>query len=895
MLAATDDAARDDGLLVKTTLVGVSVFLLAYASLSALRQTEQLAVVWPANAVILAVLLRSRRSSWPAILTAGLIGNLAGKFLFDRSLSPGVLLPVANALEVFLCASFTRRFAGEDIDLSRPRHLGIFVVFAGLAAPAASAVASATILLLWGGSPWLASFVKWWVTDALGLLIVTPALLALTPQGVRDLWAQVRTGRGALSIAALAVTWAMVFGQTRFDVIFLAPMALIFVAFELHLTGAAIALLANAAIATALTVFGVPAAGQASLGRDGRIVLLQAFLAAMTLLVLPVAAALANRVRLGDALRRKQAETATALERLGDSEARYRMLTERTVDLIVRYDLNGVIEYMSPSVRQYGFEPEELIGRTAAELLHPDDVADASARFAMLADDQPLPSGADNVFRSRRADGSWAWMEANPSPVRNETGKVVGAVSVLRDITQRVVMEEELRRRTVEAERVAGELSRTNWALSAYAKALSAISHFDSLDTVASAICSAIVEQDEYVLAAVGRAEVRPGLPIVFIAGDGPAVEYLDGLELSWSPKTPGGLGPTGRAVREFMPILVADSLAEDSLGPWRERAASFGIRSSVTVPFRSGENAVGVLSIYARVVGAFGARELELFFSLGRELGLAVSMGEARERMEALEAARRAAEQTALSAQLDLVRAGRILSVAEVTTSIAHEVNQPIAAILANAETALNWIGKPTPNLDGAKAAMQRVIRDAERAGDTVKRVRRMISKEAPQFSPCGLNQLVEETLGAMDHEIRLSGVELRRRLSPQSPLVQVDKVQIEQVLVNLISNSLEAMRKDAHGPGERLLVVRTGLADPNNALVAVEDSGAGFSAAIEEKMFEHFFTTKDGGVGLGLALCRAIVQGHGGRIWAEPREGGGAVFQFTLPLISACWEANG
>ena len=291
-----------------------------------------------------------------------------------------------------------------------------------------------------------------------------------------------------------------------------------------------------------------------------------------------------------------------------------------------------------------------------------------------------------------------------------------------------------------------------------------------------------------------------------------------------------------------------------------------------MSVPFRSGQNAMGVLIIYARAPNAFGPRELELFFNLGRELGLAVSMSEARERMAALELARHAAEQAALSAQLDLVRAGRILSVAEVTTSIAHEVNQPITAILANAESALNWIDRSPPDLGPARAAIKRVVRDAERAGETVNRVRRLISKEAPQPSPCSLNAIVEATLAVMEPEVRSGAVELDLRLASPSPQVEVDKVQIEQVLVNLITNSLDAMRKGRQDGGARRMVVRTGLADADTALVAIEDNGDGFDSAIREKMFEHFFTTKNGGVGLGLALCAAIVQSHGGRIWATP-----------------------
>ena len=430
------------------------------------------------------------------------------------------------------------------------------------------------------------------------------------------------------------------------------------------------------------------------------------------------------------------------------------------------------------------------------------------------------------------------------------------------------------------------EVARLNWALSAYAKALSAIFHFDSFDQITASICAAIAEQDEYVLAAVGLAENGPGRPIRSVAGAGPAIGYLDGLHISWAEDTPYGQGPAGRAIREFKPIVLTDCLDDPIFAPWSERARQFGIRSSVTVPFRSGDDSSGYLVIYAKVPDAFGGRELDLFFNLAKELGFASTMIESQRRIEALEAARREAEAAARTAHLNLIRASRILSVSEVTTSIAHEVNQPVAAILANAETALNWISKSPPNLDAASQALRRVIRDAERAGETIKRVRRLIAKQTPDLALCPLNEIVEEALAVMDHEIALSGVKLRKKLSQPSPRVRADKIQLEQVLVNLISNSLDAMKSLSGGPKQRRLQIHTGMADPDNALVTIEDNGVGFDAAMQKRLFEHFVTTKEGGVGLGLPLSRAIIREHGGDIWAISPHNHGAIFQFTIPV---------
>lgn len=430
------------------------------------------------------------------------------------------------------------------------------------------------------------------------------------------------------------------------------------------------------------------------------------------------------------------------------------------------------------------------------------------------------------------------------------------------------------------------EVSRLNWALSAYAKALSAVFHFDSLDQITASICAAIVEQDEYVLAAVGLADGTPGKPIRIVAEAGPALAYLDGIELSWDEDSPYGQGPAGRSIREFKPLVMNDCLDEPMFAPWSERARRFGIRSSVTVPFRNGEASSGFLVIYAKVPNAFGANELDLFFNLGKELEFAASMIESQRRIEALEIARREAETAARTAHLNLIRASRILSVSEVTTSIAHEVNQPVAAILANAETALNWLDKEPPNVEAVRQALQRVIRDAERAGETVKRVRRLIAKQSSDPVDCALNDIVEEALAVMDHEIALSGVRLRKKLSQPSPRVRVDKIQLEQVLVNLISNSLDAMKMAPGAAKQRRLQIHTGLADPENALVTIEDNGVGFDAVMQKRLFEHFVTTKEGGVGLGLPLSKAIIREHGGEIWAISPHNHGAIFQFTIPV---------
>jgi len=437
--------------LMRCALVATGVFALASVSLAAPREVGQLAAVWPANALVLALLLRADRASWGKTLIAGLLGNLAAQLVFGTPAVAARVLPLANTLEILICAQLMLRLTGPRTDLTRPAHLWAFVLSAGLAAPLASATLAASVLRFGHGEPFARSLVSWWATDALGLLIVTPALLALTPEAVRQLGRTVRTGRGALSIAALALSLALAFGLTRYPVLYLVPAALIFVAFELHLAGAALALLATWLLSTGLTLIGRRTAGMSHLTLTDSAEMLQLFLAVMSLTVLPVAAAVSSRQRIAEALARKQAETEAALIKLGESEARYRLLTDRTVDVIIRYDLDGMMEYVSPSVSKYGFRPEELIGRPVADLIHPESLENLAQRLARMRRGETF-EGARTVFRSRHADGSWAWVEGKPASIRDGEGNVVGIVTVVRDITQWRAMEDELRRRTAEAE-----------------------------------------------------------------------------------------------------------------------------------------------------------------------------------------------------------------------------------------------------------------------------------------------------------------------------------------------------------------------------------------------------------------------------------------------------------
>ncbi len=232
---------------------------------------------------------------------------------------------------------------------------------------------------------------------------------------------------------------------------------------------------------------------------------------------------------------------------------------------------------------------------------------------------------------------------------------------------------------------------------------------------------------------------------------------------------------------------------------------------------------------------------------------------------------------------QAELAHAGRVTMLGELTASIAHEVNQPLAAITTNGEAGLRWLGRAVPDVDEARTLMQRIIADARRAAEIISRIRAMSLRRAPEPAPLALNALVQEAVQFLQHELQAQHAQLRLRLVPVLPVVQGDRVQLQQVIVNLVVNALQAM---AHaGSPQRELQIETRLSADGEIELAVLDSGPGIPEEHQGRLFESFFSTKPNGMGLGLPVCRSIIEAHGGRISAGNREGGGARFALVLP----------
>jgi C4-dicarboxylate-specific signal transduction histidine kinase len=245
-------------------------------------------------------------------------------------------------------------------------------------------------------------------------------------------------------------------------------------------------------------------------------------------------------------------------------------------------------------------------------------------------------------------------------------------------------------------------------------------------------------------------------------------------------------------------------------------------------------------------------------------------------------EAEVRASEQRYREVQMELVHANRLSTIGQLTATIAHEINQPLGATYTNAQTGLRWLAADPPDGEEAKKTFTRIVRDMERATEVIKSVRSMVRKAPERREAISLNDLADEMVAVARGEAMRHNATIATELDPDLPPVQGDPTRLQQVLLNLIMNAIEAMREAA---GTREIVVRTEMTDGCEVLVSIRDTGPGLSPEALEQVFQPFYTSKSSGMGMGLSICRTIVEAHGGRLWAGANQPKGAVFQFTVP----------
>jgi PAS domain S-box-containing protein len=249
-------------------------------------------------------------------------------------------------------------------------------------------------------------------------------------------------------------------------------------------------------------------------------------------------------------------------------------------------------------------------------------------------------------------------------------------------------------------------------------------------------------------------------------------------------------------------------------------------------------------------------------------------------------EAEARESEQRYREAQMELLHANRVAVIGQLTASIAHEVSQPTTAVVASAQAALRWLDRQPPELDQVRHALARVVQNGIRAGDVIERIRDLIKKKPPRMDCLEINGIIREVIEFTRTEAATNCVSVQTEFSERLPKGVGDRVELQQVVVNLILNAIEAMSRTTES--RRELLIRTTKAGSKGILVAVMDSGPGLLPASHERLFEPFYTTKPDGLGIGLSICRSIIEAHGGQLWARANEPRGTIFQFTVPTLA-------
>ena len=297
-------------------------------------------------------------------------------------------------------------------------------------------------------------------------------------------------------------------------------------------------------------------------------------------------------------------------------------------------------------------------------------------------------------------------------------------------------------------------------------------------------------------------------------------------------------------------------------------------------LPLIADSGPIGSLLIYSNEWEAFDEKETELLQQAANDIAQGIVLLRAR-------IARLGAEEALKKTEAELTRVARLMTMGELTASIAHEINQPLAALVTNANACLRWLAAETPNLDEARATAQRIVRDGKRASEVIARIRALLGKGQPIRQRLNINDVILEILPLLQAELLRREAKLETELADGLPVIEMDRVQIQQLTMNLMVNALDAMNAVTDRP--HVLRIRTSAHESEAVLVSVQDSGMGLSPEQKDRLFDAFYSTKADGMGMGLSISRSIAEAHGGRLWAESNDGHGATFRFTLPTDEA------
>jgi two-component system, LuxR family, sensor kinase FixL len=808
-------------------------------------------VLWPPNTILTAALLMSPPGRWWVWLVAALPAHLVAELSMAWPLPLVLALFMSNASQALIAAAGARAFSDAPARFDTLRRVVVFILAVGLLAPFASSFPDAAAVTTFQGEPYWVVWRTRFFSNVLTELVLGPAIImALTaaPAWIRDATRQ-RKVEAILLAAALVLVGGWAFGVTVHDprtitggsaVVFLLPLVLL-AAVRFGPGGASLALLVTTVIAIWAATHGRgPFTG---LTLVDAVLSLQILLSAMAIPVLCLAAVIVER-RQATRVLAEQLRLEALLSRLAAGFVRLpsheidpilhvslRHLGEVTgVDRVVLYrqfDSGGRRVRYAWSTPGSDREPIVLPEQHfpwSIQRLRSDEVV-------VFSDLEDLPTAAaEDVESFRRQDIRSGLVVPLIGP------RARGALGLLSVSGPREWPDGQVQWLRVVAEIFASALARKEAEDALRASELSKSAILASLDSSV-----AVLDQSGCIIDVNARwARAAAG---------------------------PRALPPTGARVDANL-LQVWEAATDEPTARVPEAVA--GVRD-VLAGRRSG------FALEYSTRGASGER----WFLMGvvrlerPEGGAVVSCTEITEHKRA--------ELDAQRSRQELAHFSRLSTMGQLTASLAHELNQPLAGILTNARAGLRFLDAARPDLDEIRAILIDIVADDKRAGEVIQRVRDLLRKGEPKHVLLDLNTLVQDVVRLLSSDAIIRSVSIRLELAPEPVLVYGDRVELQQVMLNLLLNAMEAVT--AVADGDRAVSIATEHTTRDTAHVIVRDSGAGLPAGPQD-LFEPFFTTKPANMGMGLAIARAIVESHRGAIWAKDNDrGGGAAFHFALP----------
>ena len=537
-------------------------------------------------------------------------------------------------------------------------------------------------------------------------------------------------------------------------------------------------------------------------------------------------------------------------------EGALRLVFERSPDAILVLDDGVFIDCNQAAVDMlHAAGKDELLSLSLSDLsaaIQPDGTSSQNKAREMIA--VALERGSHRFeWLARRRNGSEFPVEVLLTTIPFQERQILYVV--WRDISRRK-----------EAER---ELSKAREADDAFragqGRVLEMIARGATLSDVLANLVTLIEAQSEGMICSVLqlsedgkhiRHGAAPNLPEIY-------VQAVNGAPIG--PKN----GSCGTAMYRGKPVIVTDMLTDPLWADYRELAKLSGFRACWSTPIFTGQGKVlGSFAMYYPQPQAPTGSEARLTEVATHIAGIAIEHERAQNEL--------------LHTRSELAHVARVTTMGELAASIAHEVNQPLGAIVGNADICLSWLREKEVDLKQVAEALEDIASDGHRASQIISRIRSLVKKHVPEKAPLNLSDIARDVISLVRHEAQRKQVTIHSELGESLPAVEADRVQLQQVLLNLVMNGIEAMHEtDAT---RRQLTVQTVTKD-GHVVTAVSDRGMGIEPAKAEQLFKPFHTTKAGGMGMGLAISRTIIESFGGKLSAESNAGGGAIFSFSLP----------